>query len=121
MFAGGLRRVAVYVDEAGGRHELSATCPHLGGVVSWNSAEKSWDCPCHGSRFDCAGKVISGPAVSGLERMAEGEALSRDSLPVARTRRQCRSKLSPTRRVGREMGRRPGTCGSCTTLRLCAA
>ncbi|MES1173296.1 MAG: FAD-dependent oxidoreductase [Myxococcales bacterium] len=64
----GLRRVAVYVDDAGERHELSATCPHLGGVVSWNSAEKSWDCPCHGSRFDCHGKLITGPAVSDLER-----------------------------------------------------
>jgi glycine/D-amino acid oxidase-like deaminating enzyme/nitrite reductase/ring-hydroxylating ferredoxin subunit len=63
----GLRRVAVYVDEAGRAHELSATCPHLAGVVSWNSAEKSWDCPCHGSRFDCHGKVITGPAVSDLE------------------------------------------------------
>ena len=62
----GLRRVAIYVDEAGSRHELSATCPHLGGVVSWNSAEKSWDCPCHGSRFDCHGKVITGPATSDL-------------------------------------------------------
>ncbi|MET0792871.1 MAG: FAD-dependent oxidoreductase [Polyangiaceae bacterium] len=65
----GLRRVAVYVDEAGAPHELSATCPHLGGVVSWNPAEKSWDCPCHGSRFDCHGKVITGPALSDLERV----------------------------------------------------
>jgi len=63
----GLHRVAVYVDEAGSKHELSATCPHLGGVVAWNSAEKSWDCPCHGSRFDCHGKVVTGPAVSDLE------------------------------------------------------
>jgi glycine/D-amino acid oxidase-like deaminating enzyme len=63
----GLHRVAIYVDEAGSKHELSATCPHLGGVVAWNSAEKSWDCPCHGSRFDCHGKVITGPALSDLE------------------------------------------------------
>ena len=63
----GLRRVAVYVDDAGSAHELSATCPHLGGVVAWNSAEKSWDCPCHGSRFDCYGKVVEGPAVSDLQ------------------------------------------------------
>ncbi len=63
----GLTRVAIYVDEAGATHELSATCPHLGGVVSWNSAEKSWDCPCHGSRFDCRGKVVTGPASSDLE------------------------------------------------------
>jgi glycine/D-amino acid oxidase-like deaminating enzyme len=67
----GLRRVAVYVDEAGSARELSATCPHLGGVVSWNSAEKSWDCPCHGSRFDCHGKVLTGPAVSDLEPLGK--------------------------------------------------
>ena len=68
----GVRRVAVYVDEAGSRHELSATCPHLGGVVAWNSAEKSWDCPCHGSRFDCHGKVLTGPAVSDLKPVPAG-------------------------------------------------
>ncbi|HEY4105888.1 MAG TPA: FAD-dependent oxidoreductase [Polyangiaceae bacterium] len=63
----GLARVAVYVDVAGLPHEFSASCPHLGGVVAWNSAEKSWDCPCHGSRFDCYGKVLAGPAVRDLE------------------------------------------------------
>ncbi|HET7544512.1 MAG TPA: FAD-dependent oxidoreductase [Polyangiaceae bacterium] len=68
----GLDRVAVYVDQEGGAHELSATCPHLGGVVAWNDAEKSWDCPCHGSRFDCYGKVIAGPAVSDLNQLAGG-------------------------------------------------
>jgi len=67
----GLQRVAVYVDDGGAPHELSATCPHLGGVVAWNSAEKSWDCPCHGSRFDCHGKVVTGPAVSDLKPIAE--------------------------------------------------
>ena len=66
----GLTRVAVYVDELGVAHELSASCPHLGGVVAWNSAEKSWDCPCHGSRFDCHGKVLAGPAVSDLKPVA---------------------------------------------------
>ena len=67
----GLTRVAIYVDDAGSKHELSASCPHLGGVVAWNSAEKSWDCPCHGSRFDCHGKVITGPAVSDLKPLAK--------------------------------------------------
>ncbi len=70
----GLTRVAIYVDEAGATHELSATCPHLGGVVSWNSAEKSWDCPCHGSRFDCHGKVVTGPATSDLAPLPASEA-----------------------------------------------
>jgi glycine/D-amino acid oxidase-like deaminating enzyme/nitrite reductase/ring-hydroxylating ferredoxin subunit len=58
----GLTRVAVYRDEAGKCHETSAACPHLGCVVHWNGAEKSWDCACHGSRFDKLGKVINGPA-----------------------------------------------------------
>jgi glycine/D-amino acid oxidase-like deaminating enzyme/nitrite reductase/ring-hydroxylating ferredoxin subunit len=58
----GLHLLAVYRDEEGGCHVRSATCPHLGGVVSWNSAEKSWDCPCHGSRFDARGRLLEGPA-----------------------------------------------------------
>lgn len=66
----GLKRVAIYVDDAGRRRELSATCPHLGGVVAWNPIEKSWDCPCHGSRFDCRGAVIEGPAATNLEPLA---------------------------------------------------
>jgi nitrite reductase/ring-hydroxylating ferredoxin subunit len=69
----GLHRVAVYVDPAGFAHEMSASCPHLGGVVAWNAAEKSWDCPCHGSRFDCYGKVLAGPAVSDLEPMPRAD------------------------------------------------
>ena len=58
----GLHKIAVYRDAQGMLHERSAACPHLGCVVQWNRAEKTWDCPCHGSRFDCRGKVISGPA-----------------------------------------------------------
>jgi len=58
----GLEKVAIYRDDAGGLHERSAACPHLGCVVGWNPTEKTWDCPCHGSRFDAFGKVLSGPA-----------------------------------------------------------
>jgi len=58
----GLHKIAVYRDAAGALHEHSAACPHLGCVVHWNRSEKTWDCPCHGSRFDCRGKVINGPA-----------------------------------------------------------
>ncbi|NUO54832.1 MAG: FAD-dependent oxidoreductase [Polyangiaceae bacterium] len=63
----GPRLLAVYRDPAGTLHERSAMCPHLGGVVGWNEAEKTWDCPCHGSRFDATGRVISGPARTDLE------------------------------------------------------
>jgi glycine/D-amino acid oxidase-like deaminating enzyme/nitrite reductase/ring-hydroxylating ferredoxin subunit len=62
----GLRKVAVYRDPEGNVHERSAVCRHLGCIVNWNSLEKSWDCPCHGSRYDALGHVIQGPANSDL-------------------------------------------------------
>ena len=58
----GLTKLAAYRDEQGGLHERQAVCTHLGCVVAWNSTEQSWDCPCHGSRFDKLGHVINGPA-----------------------------------------------------------
>jgi glycine/D-amino acid oxidase-like deaminating enzyme/nitrite reductase/ring-hydroxylating ferredoxin subunit len=58
----GTHMIAVYCDEHGQRHERSAACTHLRCVVSWNALEKSWDCPCHGSRFDPYGSVLNGPA-----------------------------------------------------------
>jgi glycine/D-amino acid oxidase-like deaminating enzyme/nitrite reductase/ring-hydroxylating ferredoxin subunit len=58
----GLMKVAVYRDADGQLHELSAVCPHLGCIVHWNAVEKTWDCPCHGSRFAAQGRVINGPA-----------------------------------------------------------
>jgi Rieske Fe-S protein len=67
----GLVKHAVYRDEAGALHEVSAICPHLGCIVHWNAAERTFDCPCHGSRFDCMGKVINGPANSDLSRVTE--------------------------------------------------
>jgi Rieske Fe-S protein len=62
----GLQKVAAYRDEAGQLHELSAICPHLGCIVDWNDTEKTWDCPCHGSRFSSDGSVVNGPANTGL-------------------------------------------------------
>lgn len=62
-------KVAAYRDEEGIVHSVSATCTHLGCIVSWNSGEKSWDCACHGARFSCDGKVIQGPAVKDLEQV----------------------------------------------------
>ena len=53
-------------DEAGRVHERSAACTHVKCIVDWNTAEKSWDCPCHGSRFDPYGKVLNGPAIDDL-------------------------------------------------------
>ncbi len=63
----GLKKLAIYRDIAGQFHECSAVCPHLGAILSWNDAEKTWDCPAHGSRFDCYGKVLNGPANASLE------------------------------------------------------
>ncbi len=63
----GLTKVAVHRDAAGVVHEMSAVCPHLRCIVSWNGAEQSWDCPCHGSRFDATGHVLAGPARDDLE------------------------------------------------------
>ena len=60
------RTLAVYRDESGGLHACSATCTHLGCHVHWNHAERSWDCPCHGSRFDVDGQVLNGPATKPL-------------------------------------------------------
>jgi glycine/D-amino acid oxidase-like deaminating enzyme/nitrite reductase/ring-hydroxylating ferredoxin subunit len=62
----GMGKLAVYRDEASGLHVRSAICPHLGCIVAWNSAEKSWDCPCHASRFGVDGEVLHGPAGSPL-------------------------------------------------------
>ncbi|MEU7208583.1 FAD-dependent oxidoreductase [Streptomyces sp. NPDC044989] len=61
-------RLAVYRDEAGTLHAVSARCTHLGCLVGFNAAERAWECPCHGSRFDTDGKVIEGPATKPLER-----------------------------------------------------
>jgi len=63
---GGKKR-AVYCDSHGKRTILSPICPHMGCVVDWNPAEKTWDCPCHGSRFGPTGELIAGPAESPLE------------------------------------------------------
>lgn len=62
------RPVAVARDEAGALHAVDAVCTHLACVVNWNDAERSWDCPCHGSRFGVDGRVVSGPAVHDLAR-----------------------------------------------------
>lgn len=71
VFRDGIRMVAAYKDAVGNMEFMSAGCTHLAGVVVWNDVEKSWDCPCHGSRFDCHGKVIEGPAIKDLKKLPE--------------------------------------------------
>lgn len=62
------RKVAAYRRPDGKLEAVSARCTHLGCQVNWNPAERSWDCPCHGSRFATDGEVLQGPAVHPLAR-----------------------------------------------------
>jgi glycine/D-amino acid oxidase-like deaminating enzyme/nitrite reductase/ring-hydroxylating ferredoxin subunit len=86
----GLRKIAVYRDSQGGLHAHSAVCPHLGCAVRWNDVERTFDCPCHGSRFAAAdGHVINGPANAGLaplELDAEGHVERKLDRPGESTR-----------------------------------
>jgi Rieske Fe-S protein len=63
----GDHKVAVYRDPNGAVHTMSAKCTHLGCTVKWNPTEKTFDCPCHGSRFSPTGQVVNGPAARALE------------------------------------------------------
>jgi len=67
IFRRGPGKAAAFRDETGELSVFSATCTHLGCVVQWNGAEKSFDCPCHGSRFGCDGSVLTGPATRNLK------------------------------------------------------
>jgi Rieske Fe-S protein len=69
----GLRKLAIFRDDDGALHCHSANCPHLGCVVHWNPLDRTWDCPCHGSRFSAYGSVLHGPAVSALAAISEEE------------------------------------------------
>ncbi len=60
-------KMGVYRDEKGQLHTVDTTCTHLGCELKWNDAEKSWDCPCHGSRFTYEGEIIEGPAINELQ------------------------------------------------------
>jgi Rieske Fe-S protein len=66
-------KVALCKLEGGATHAVSATCTHMGCIVAWNAAEKSWDCPCHGSRFNYDGSVIQGPANKDLKKVSRGD------------------------------------------------
>jgi glycine/D-amino acid oxidase-like deaminating enzyme/nitrite reductase/ring-hydroxylating ferredoxin subunit len=69
IVSSGLEKLAAYRDEHGELHVFNAACPHLGCVVQWNADEKTFDCPCHGSRFSKEGVVINGPAVADLKTL----------------------------------------------------
>jgi Rieske Fe-S protein len=70
-------RAAAYRDPAGELHLCSPRCTHLGCVVVWNAGERSWDCPCHGSRFAPDGAVLTGPAVAPLAPVEVAEPVVR--------------------------------------------
>ena len=64
----GAKQYAAYRDDEGELHVLSARCTHLGCIVGWNPADRSWECPCHGSRFAADGTLVQGPATADLPR-----------------------------------------------------
>jgi Rieske Fe-S protein len=71
----GLRKIAAFRDQDGTLYQHSATCTHLGCAVAWNAAEQTFDCPCHGSRFDkYDGHPLNGPAVQALGPVEEPRA-----------------------------------------------
>lgn len=61
------KKIGVYKDEKGKTYKVSTKCPHLGCQLEWNPDEKSWDCPCHGSRFDFKGDLLDNPAIKGMD------------------------------------------------------
>jgi glycine/D-amino acid oxidase-like deaminating enzyme/nitrite reductase/ring-hydroxylating ferredoxin subunit len=65
----GMKKIAAYRDQNGKLTECSAVCTHLYCIVDWNDTEKTWDCPCHGSRYDPYGRVVNGPAIDNLESL----------------------------------------------------
>ncbi|HEU4809964.1 MAG TPA: FAD-dependent oxidoreductase [Sphingomicrobium sp.] len=66
-------KVAAFRDDSGNIHAVSAKCTHMGCILGWNPTDRTWDCPCHGSRFALTGEVVAGPAVSALEKIKRTE------------------------------------------------
>lgn len=94
----GLGKIGVYRDEGGATHGVSLRCTHLGCLVHFNEAERTWDCPCHGSRFDTDGEVLAGPAVDPLERRD-----TPDQEPTMRAAPEQQTHLGPIGRVTNEL------------------
>jgi Rieske Fe-S protein len=78
----GLRKVAAYRDANGTLHVLRPVCAHLKCIVHWNAAEASWDCPCHGARYDVDGKPIDGPSLANLEPYDLPQPIDKEPAPV---------------------------------------
>jgi glycine/D-amino acid oxidase-like deaminating enzyme/nitrite reductase/ring-hydroxylating ferredoxin subunit len=97
----GVSPVAVYRDVEGSLHAVSAVCTHLGCVVQWNAGEKSWDCPCHGSRFGVDGAILNGPARTPLAAANLAEPPPARLIPVEGPNQ------SSSRPVGQGTGRGP--------------
>ncbi|MDP9047638.1 MAG: FAD-dependent oxidoreductase, partial [Bacteroidota bacterium] len=71
------KKVAAYHDEEGIFHTLNPVCTHAKCIVNWNAEEKSWDCPCHGARYDINGRVLTGPAIVDLQHIEIDSATER--------------------------------------------
>jgi 3-phenylpropionate/trans-cinnamate dioxygenase ferredoxin reductase subunit len=95
------RQLAVYRDDEGDTFELSPRCTHMGCTVDWNDSARTWDCPCHGSRFAADGSVVHGPASEPLERIG-GSAPSADGAPAS-------PDAEPVRSRDRDAARSDGT------------
>jgi Rieske Fe-S protein len=85
------QKVAVYHDELGALSGVSPVCTHLGCDVNFNNSEKTWDCPCHGSRFDTDGRVLNGPATKDLAPVS----IVAPAKPKSKPRRRKKSEPSP--------------------------
>ena len=62
------QKIGIYKDDEGKIYKVNPVCKHLGCELSWNNLDKTWDCPCHGSRYDYKGNLIYGPSVKNLDK-----------------------------------------------------
>lgn len=77
------RKLALFRDSTGGLHAMSPKCTHAGCIVAWNAADRTWDCPCHGGRYDAEGKVIAGPPMADLRPAELAEEAPEEARPAA--------------------------------------